>query len=58
MITLITGGPTGAIRYLDKAESSELRRILPPELLDDEMRQRAARPGERGSEWRTIGPLS
>lgn len=58
MITLITGGVrSGKTRYaLDVPERSELfTYIATAELLDDEMRERAARHrSERGAEWRTI----
>jgi adenosylcobinamide kinase/adenosylcobinamide-phosphate guanylyltransferase len=58
VITLITGGArSGKTGYaLDVPERSELRTyIATAELLDDEMRERAARHRtERGSEWRTI----
>ena len=58
MITLITGGArSGKTRYaLDVPERLELRTyIATAELLDDEMRDRAARHRtERGTAWRTI----
>jgi adenosylcobinamide kinase/adenosylcobinamide-phosphate guanylyltransferase len=58
VITLITGGArSGKTRYaLHGAGEQEVRTyIATAELLDDEMRQRAARHRhERGSGWRTI----
>ena len=58
MITLITGGArSGKSRFALEGvrESDVCTYIATAELLDDEMRERAARhKAERGSRWRTI----